>query len=300
MPTHLSKTPTKLKVFCSYVTPDLQKAKDIHSGLVNIGVEAWIDRENLLPGQDWKLEINKAIQESHVILILISQHSISREGYYQKEYKLALDIALEKPEGTIYIIPIKLEECELPDKLKDRNIQWLDWYLPDSWDRLIQSLKIRAQGLGFLSDFSNAANDNPATPSNPLLLAKLEIGHLSDCRQATKSTNIGRLYESVGLKDRFVPGNDVGQLLHDLLDQCSEEELTTKLVMELYGFERLSNGQLTKGYMQLLETWARCHKSSNEEAEFRSFLTMLANKSGKIDQSQLNKVMYLIHREDIN
>ena len=35
----------------------------------------------------------------------------------QKELRKALDVADEQPEGSIYLIPVRLELCEFPDRL---------------------------------------------------------------------------------------------------------------------------------------------------------------------------------------
>ena len=34
-----------------------------HTRLTADGVDAWLDKEKLLPGQDWELEIHKAVSE---------------------------------------------------------------------------------------------------------------------------------------------------------------------------------------------------------------------------------------------
>jgi hypothetical protein len=38
--------------------------------------------------------------------------------YYKKEIKFALDEAEKQPEGTIFLIPLKLEECDVPERLQ--------------------------------------------------------------------------------------------------------------------------------------------------------------------------------------
>jgi hypothetical protein len=48
----------------------------------------------------------------------------------------------EKPEGTIFIIPVRLDDCELPYFI--REIQWVDY--PADYDRLVTSLQLRAGG----------------------------------------------------------------------------------------------------------------------------------------------------------
>jgi formylglycine-generating enzyme required for sulfatase activity len=110
------------------------------------GVQPWLDREDLLPGQDWEVEIPKAIFTSDVILVCLSKNSVNKEGYVQKEIAFALDKALEKPQGTIFIIPIKLEECDVPDRLK--RYQWVDYFRTDGRKRLLMGLNQRALGLG--------------------------------------------------------------------------------------------------------------------------------------------------------
>jgi hypothetical protein len=73
-----------------------------------------MDEEKLLPGQDWEAEIRKAVRGSHVVLVCISKSSLTKEGYVQKEIRHALDVADEKPDGTIFVIPVRLERCEVP------------------------------------------------------------------------------------------------------------------------------------------------------------------------------------------
>lgn len=62
-----------------------------------------------LPGQNWDLEIGKAASKSDVVIVCLSAKSVSKEGYVQKEIRLALDMADQKPDETIFIIPARLE-----------------------------------------------------------------------------------------------------------------------------------------------------------------------------------------------
>ena len=63
-------------------------------------------RRDLLPGQEWENEIPKAVRAAEAILVCLSQSSISKEGYVQKEISYALNVAEEKPEGTLlYLSP---------------------------------------------------------------------------------------------------------------------------------------------------------------------------------------------------
>jgi hypothetical protein len=54
-----SKRP--LKVFLCHAHADREAVRALYARLTNDGVDAWLDKEKLLPGQDWELEIRKAV-----------------------------------------------------------------------------------------------------------------------------------------------------------------------------------------------------------------------------------------------
>ncbi|KXK10974.1 MAG: hypothetical protein UZ14_CFX002003043 [Chloroflexi bacterium OLB14] len=132
-----------LKIFLSYASGDRTEVEKLHTFLSSQGTDVWYDQEKLLPGQDWNYEIHKGLDEADVILICLSKKSVNKEGYVQKEIRLALDLALEMPDGRIFLIPARLEECDLPYKLK--SYQWVDLFTPNGMDKLIKSLNIRAE-----------------------------------------------------------------------------------------------------------------------------------------------------------
>ena len=63
----------KTKVFISYGREDEKHALKLYQGLKNIGAEPWLDSENLLPGQNWKTVISKAIRECDYFIALYLQ-----------------------------------------------------------------------------------------------------------------------------------------------------------------------------------------------------------------------------------
>lgn len=142
----MAKRRHPLKVFISYASGDRAEAQKLHEFLVMQGVDAWLDTENLLPGQDWKMEISRALDETDLILLCLSKKSVSREGYVQKEMRLALDRALEIPPGEIFLIPARFEECDLPYSLRD--FQWVDLYTESGMQKFIKSLSLRADKVG--------------------------------------------------------------------------------------------------------------------------------------------------------
>ena len=140
----------KLRVFLCHASQDKPVVRELYQRLLAEGwMDPWLDQEKLLPGQDWDLEIEKAVESADAVIVCLSSRSVSKEGYIQKELRFVLDIALEKPDGTIFVIPLRLDECEVPRRL--RSWQYADYFpeIRDSaYGRLIASLRERQSALG--------------------------------------------------------------------------------------------------------------------------------------------------------
>ncbi len=136
----------KLRVFLCHASQDKPVVRELYQKLLAEGwVDPWLDEEKLLPGQDWDLEIERAVEASDAVIVCLSNKSVTKEGYVQRELKFVLDIALEKPEGTIFIVPLRLDDCVLPRRL--RALQYVDYFPHEqqkrAYQRLLQSLNIR-------------------------------------------------------------------------------------------------------------------------------------------------------------
>ncbi|MBI3169799.1 MAG: TIR domain-containing protein, partial [Chloroflexi bacterium] len=171
-----------LRVFLCHASQDKPAVRKMYAYLKQHNIQPWLDRENLLPGQDWQIEIPKALFSSDVILVCLSKNSVNKEGYVQKEIVFALDKALEKPEGTIFIIPVKFEECDVPKRLS--RYQWVDYYKTDGRKRLLMGLSLRAQGLG--EEIAPVAMDDSKQRSPQTKPSKPEI------KKETKSESQGQ------------------------------------------------------------------------------------------------------------
>ncbi|HND50309.1 MAG TPA: toll/interleukin-1 receptor domain-containing protein, partial [Anaerolineales bacterium] len=86
--------PRPLRVFLCHASQDKPAVRKMYAYLKQHGIQPWLDREDLLPGQDWEIEIPKAIFNSDVILVCLSPNSVNKEGYVQKEIVFALDKAM--------------------------------------------------------------------------------------------------------------------------------------------------------------------------------------------------------------
>lgn len=130
---------SKGQIFMCHASSDKPTVRQLYGRLLTDGFRVWLDEEDLLPGQDWQLEISKAISRSDLILVCLSSDSISKTGFVQREMLLTLDAADERPPGSIFIIPARLEECEIPDRFK--RWHWVDLYKEDGYRKLRRSIE---------------------------------------------------------------------------------------------------------------------------------------------------------------
>jgi DNA-binding response OmpR family regulator len=135
-----------LRVFLCHSSVDKPRARALYDSLAKAGIDAWLDEEKLLPGQDWRLEILKAVRSSHAVVVCLSEEAVDRAGYVHKEIRQALDVADEQPEGAMFIVPLRFEECAVPERLK--QWQWVDFFSKDGFEQLMRSLQARAEHLG--------------------------------------------------------------------------------------------------------------------------------------------------------
>jgi len=144
--TEVSIVNRPIRVFICHSSNDKPVVRELYRKLRSEEwIQPWLDEEDIYPGEDWEIAIQKAVEESDAVLVCLSSNSITKKGYIQKELRFALDIALQLPEGIIFIIPLRLEECEPPRSLQ--TWQYAN-YFPESerghaFERLLISLKKR-------------------------------------------------------------------------------------------------------------------------------------------------------------
>jgi formylglycine-generating enzyme required for sulfatase activity len=137
----------KLRVFLCHASQDKPAVRELFRRLNSeTWIDAWLDEESLLPGQDFDVEIYKATRDADAIIVCLSKVSVVKEGYVNKEIRRALDIAQEKPEGAIYVIPLRLDDC-VPSFEQLKKLHWADYFTPNAHERLLKSLRRRAETL---------------------------------------------------------------------------------------------------------------------------------------------------------
>lgn len=129
----------KARVFLCHASEDKPQVIELYHQLKKAGYNPWLDKEDLLPGQSWRQEIEKIVRDPfNLVLVCLSHKSTTKRGVVQQEIKWALDVLDQMPEDAIYLIPARLEACQVPDRLS--NLHWVDLFEPDGFVKLKQAL----------------------------------------------------------------------------------------------------------------------------------------------------------------
>ncbi|MFY7931729.1 MAG: SUMF1/EgtB/PvdO family nonheme iron enzyme [Microcystis aeruginosa] len=154
---------SEIQIFLAHASEDKPAVLALYDRLKQAGYKPWLDKKDLIPGQNWRDEIPKAIKASQIFLACLSGKSANKQGYIQRELRIALDTLGEMLPGTIFFIPMRLEECEIPDLrlaevgLNLRDIHRLDYWEEDGFEQLERAITYQF-------------NPEPEEPKKPVIV----------------------------------------------------------------------------------------------------------------------------------
>ncbi|RLD03123.1 MAG: hypothetical protein DRI32_07820 [Chloroflexi bacterium] len=254
-----------LKVFLSHAQADSTSVHALHNRLVADGIDSWLAKEKLVPGQDWEYEIRKAVREADVVIVCLSKHS-NKRGYAQKEIRMALDEARMMPEGEIFIIPARLEECKNLESL--RKWHWVNLFENGGYEKLMRSLHLRANTVGSVT----------RTQSNKLRAFEKHI------KQSTRDENMAETYQKDNSID--IDGNVSNSVI--ATGNGNVFNITTQSASQQTGKEKKSLTEKTQRIRVLIE-FGEYEKAHQESIDFlyyeknNSLVSLLASISYALD-----------------
>ena len=201
----------RLRVFLCHASQDKPAVRELYKRLAaEKWIDPWLDEENLLPGQDFDLEIYRAARDSDTIIICLSKISVAKEGYVNKEIRRALDAADEKPEGAIYIIPLRLDDCS-PSFERLKKLHWVDYFTLNAHEKLIKSLRLRAGALNIeTSENVVVPVAQPITPAQNIDLDLYRFIQIPATAEVPYSFYIGKYPVTNAQYERFLNAPDFG------------------------------------------------------------------------------------------
>lgn len=106
------------KVFLSHSSADKSIVISVALDLQKMGINTWLDAFDILPGESIVTKINDGIEECRFALLFLSKNSV-KSNWVTKEWETMLWD--EVSSGKVKIIPIRLEECEIPKILQSKK-----------------------------------------------------------------------------------------------------------------------------------------------------------------------------------
>ncbi len=145
LPTERIRDKTSKKyAFISYCRDNFKEVEKLHQDLSAKGEPLWWDQD-ILPGKNWETTIAEAMSNSYAVLACLSKETESRDssGIYP-ELRDAIGIYRKLPPNSIFIIPIRLSECQIPNFKLDatenlNKLQSVDLF--KDWDKGIERIK---------------------------------------------------------------------------------------------------------------------------------------------------------------
>ena len=108
--------------------------------LAGAGFKDWMVTRDLLQGRLWRDSVGSAIENSRLLVVLLSQNAFKKSGFVGKELSLALDTLQEPHEGYSSLIPVRLEPVDVPIE-QLREIQWVDLFDEHGRERLVDAIR---------------------------------------------------------------------------------------------------------------------------------------------------------------
>jgi TolB-like protein len=115
-------------VFISYASQDTEAARHLCNALRAAGIEVWFDQSELRGGDAWDQKIRQQVKGCHLFVPIISANTQAREeGYFRREWKLAVDRTHDMAEDRAFLLPIVIDgtsdsDARVPEKF--REVQW--------------------------------------------------------------------------------------------------------------------------------------------------------------------------------
>ena len=154
---------SEIQIFLAHASEDKPAVLALHERLKQAGYKPWLDKKDLIPGQNWRSVIPKAIADSQLFIACLSQRSIAKQGFVQREFKMALNQYADRPPNSIYLIPLRLDECDIPDLRQEeyglnlRDLHWLDYWEEDGFEQLERAI-------------THQFNPEPEEPKKPVIV----------------------------------------------------------------------------------------------------------------------------------
>jgi hypothetical protein len=131
--------PMKGNVFISYCSEDFKHVLEVRSKLEEAGFTVRMKAHSIVGGEEWRKKLVGFICQADVFVACISSTWGDREIFAYKEVSVACELEEKLPKEVSFIIPARLEECNIPQELENR--QQVDLHVVPGIETLLKAIQ---------------------------------------------------------------------------------------------------------------------------------------------------------------
>ena len=124
-------------IFFSYSRADQKFVLELAKKLRKIGADIWIDQLDIEAGRNWDKSVERALESSDSVLVVMSKSSVESVNVMDE-----VSIAIEEGKN---VIPLLLEECKRPFRLKRRHYVDFTDDKDKAFEILVATLKLNQE-----------------------------------------------------------------------------------------------------------------------------------------------------------
>jgi hypothetical protein len=116
-------------VFLSHAHADKKRVRPIAERLRDAGLRVWYDGWEIKPGDSILLKVEHGLARSRVLVLMLTPAAIdpAREWI---DLERGIALFRDPTNRQRRFVPVKLEECNLPDTI--RQYRYIDWTIDDA------------------------------------------------------------------------------------------------------------------------------------------------------------------------
>jgi len=130
--------PRAFKVALIYMVEERTKEQvaDLYKQLQACGIEIFLFSKDMPTVESHEAEMHQQIKHADSVIICYSENFERGRGYRHQEIKIALKEQKMRPPGNAYLIPVRLDECRVPDYLNEPRV--LDYFQREHFDGIMR------------------------------------------------------------------------------------------------------------------------------------------------------------------
>ncbi len=136
-----------MQVFISHIEKDKDLAIDLGAELVRAGFAVWNPYEMIYPGDNWEKETGKALEESEIMVVLVTSAS-RRSEVVTRHVQFALTSSSSHYQARLVPVVVKL-----PTKTAIRDVAWVLGHMKpvrvdpaiEGWKKVVKRVQALAE-----------------------------------------------------------------------------------------------------------------------------------------------------------